>query len=73
MKKRAGDLKEEDRVDASSCPYLNGHTMAEMEWFTVQEVEMEGNECVCVYYDYATCGYPPDTMLEVDDACASGV
>lgn len=71
-KKRAGDLVEGDRVDASSCPHLSGHSMAATEWFTVEEVEEEGNECVCVYYDYATCGYAPDTLLEVDDEKAEG-
>jgi hypothetical protein len=65
-KKRAGDLIEGDRVDAATCPHLSGHSMAEMEWFTVQEIEAEGDGCVCVYYDYATCGYDPETLLEVD-------
>lgn len=72
MKKRACDLKEDDRVDAAFCPHLHRHTMADMEWFTVQELEVDG-DCVLVYYDYATCVYSPDTILEVDDARVSSV
>lgn len=65
MKVAVKDLKLGDTVNIESCPYLYRHEAAPYELFTVSEIVKETKGCICVYYDYATCGYSPDDILNV--------
>lgn len=63
---RAADLREDDRVDLESCPYLKEHGSAEWEYATVSAVKVETPTCVCVYYEgIDAVGYHPDQLLRV--------
>lgn len=63
---KVGDLKEGDRVDLESCPFLHNHPSAEFELAEVVEVVQETPTCVAVSYEgIDQVGYSPDTELVV--------
>ncbi len=65
-KVKAKNLKEGDRVDLKSCPYLKNHPSAEYELAIVEEVERETDGCVAIYYsDINAVGYDPEVELLV--------
>ena len=65
MKVAVRDLQLGDMVNVESCPYLHNHDLAAYELFTVNEIVKETDNCTCVYYDHAACGYSPDDVLDV--------
>ena len=66
IKKKVTAIKEGDRVDLSSCPYLKSHPSAEYEYAEVTEVERETPDCIVIYYEGIDgIGYPIDQELLV--------
>lgn len=64
--RRVTNLRPGDRVDLTSCPYMNDHPSAEFEWAVVGKVVWETPECIVVSYDdIDDVGYPIDTILKV--------
>ena len=64
--KNVQEIKEGDLVDMKSCPYMNGHRMADMLYAEVTHVEQETPDCFVVGYDgIDDFGYPNDTRLKV--------
>ena len=63
---RVQELKEGDRVDLSTCPYLNEHPSAEWEYATVAMVEQETPTTTVIGYEGIDhVGYPLDTRLTI--------
>jgi hypothetical protein len=62
------DLKDGDRVDLLSCPYLHNIPLANYEYAVVDGVVKETSDCIRVmYFDLDWVGYPVGTLLEVRD------
>lgn len=60
------DLKEGDKVDLESCPYLKNHPTAEYEYAEVCYVNRESDNCVAVGYEgMDEVGYQAGTILKI--------
>lgn len=58
------DLKEGDKVDLETCPFLKDHPMACCEYAEVIEVQQETTDCVAVTYEgVGQVGYSLGTKL----------
>lgn len=65
-KVKVSDLKEGDKVDLDSCPYLKGHVSAEFEYAEIESIEKETDNCILISYDgIGSIGYSPDQVLEI--------
>lgn len=64
--KAVEDIGIEDRIDLSSCPYMNKHPMAEFEYGLVVHTERETENCIVLGYEGIDhVGYPVGTQLAV--------
>lgn len=64
---RAKDLQVGDMVDLEGDEYAdpNNDDMFTYEFETVERVEVETPECVCVYFGFDAVGFPTDHNLFV--------
>lgn len=68
MKVRAEDIRPGQLVDLEGDKYAdpdNDSPIFDCEYAVVQETEDETEDCVCIYFDSFTCGFPKDHLLEV--------
>jgi hypothetical protein len=68
MKKPVSELREGDFVDLEGDSFADpSHDKPELEheYARVVEYELETPECLCVYFDCITVGFPLDHMVEV--------
>lgn len=63
---KVSDLREGDKVDLESCPYLHHYPIAEFEYVEVVEVTQETPTCIVVGYDGVGCAaYDPNQVLRI--------
>lgn len=66
--KRIDELKEGDLVDLAGDIFADprdDNPALECEFATVLDVERETPECVCIYFDSITAGFPPTHHVRV--------
>lgn len=67
-KKKVADLREGDLVDLEGDPFADpkrNKPEYQFEYATVVEYELESPDCMCIYFESTSVGFPPDHMVEV--------
>lgn len=65
---RADQVKSGDMVDLEGDSYADlhkDHTWYPYELALVIDTDQETDTCVCIYFEGATVGFPPDHILKV--------
>lgn len=66
--KRIDQLEIDDMVDLRRDKFADpkdDHPSFVFEYQTVREIERETPDCVCVYWDNFSCGFPPSHKVYV--------
>ncbi len=62
------ELQIGDLVDLENDPFADpdhSNPMYPFEYQTICAIEVENPDCICVYFDGSTCGFPTDHMVSV--------
>ena len=74
--KRVQDLQAGDIVDLEGDKFADpAHNKVELQFEgqTVVTYDWETTQCICVYFESFTCGFPPDHMLPIIGRDTDGV